>query len=111
MKTSITSLACLMAGITSLATLLAQEPYQPTWESLDRHKMPQWYDDAKIGLSMHWGVYSVPAWAPREKEIAYAEWYGNRMKDPGNPTFNYHQQQYGTNHPYDQFIPTPTATR
>jgi len=105
MKTSITSLACLMAGITSLATLLAQEPYQPTWESLDRHKMPQWYDDAKIGLSMHWGVYSVPAWAPREKEIAYAEWYGNRMKDPGNPTFNYHQQQYGTNHPYDQFIP------
>jgi hypothetical protein len=42
-------------------------PYKPTWESLDTHKMPEWYNDAKIGLSMHWGVYSVPAWAPREK--------------------------------------------
>ncbi len=48
--------------------LRAQEVYQPTWESLDRHQMPAWYDDAKIGLSMHWGVYAVPASAPRDVE-------------------------------------------
>jgi alpha-L-fucosidase len=105
MKRKYLSLIGLITGMTSCLSLLAQEPYQPTWESLDRHQMPQWYDDAKIGLSMHWGVYSVPAWAPREKGISYAEWYGNRMNDKGNPTFLYHQQQYGTNHPYDKFIP------
>ncbi len=73
----------------------AQEPYKPTWESLDSHKMPAWYDDAKIGLSMHWGVYSVPAWAPREKGISYAEWYGYRMHEKGNPTVDYHRENYG----------------
>ena len=81
-----------------------QEPYQPTWESLDKHPLPSWYDDAKVGLSMHWGVYSVPGWAPRGGEISYAEWYGNNMKKPENPTYRYHQEHYG-NRPYDNFIP------
>jgi alpha-L-fucosidase len=39
--------------------------YEHTWESLDSHQMPEWYEDAKIGLSMHWGVYSVPGWVSR----------------------------------------------
>jgi len=82
----------LMSAMLSLSSLCAQEPYKPTWESLDTHKMPAWYEDAKIGLSMHWGVYAVPAWAPREKEISYAERYGNRMHDTANPTFEYHLQ-------------------
>lgn len=81
-----------------------QIPYEATWESLDRHKIPQWYDDAKIGLSMHWGVYSVPAWAPRENGISYAEWYGYRMHEAGNPTVDYHQANYGKK-TYDDFIP------
>lgn len=83
----------------------AQKVYQPEWESLDTHKIPAWYDDAKIGLSMHWGVYAVPAWAPREKGISYAEWYGYRMKDVKNPTYDYHREKYGENFTYDQFIP------
>lgn len=83
----------------------AQAPYQATWESLDSHKMPSWYDDAKIGLSMHWGVYSVPAWAPREKGISYAEWYGRRMNEEENPTYAYHREKYGNDFNYDQFIP------
>lgn len=82
----------------------SQAPYTATWESLDSHKMPAWYDDAKIGLSMHWGVYSVPAWAPRVEGISYAEWYGRRMKEAGNPTADYHREQYG-NASYDDFIP------
>ena len=73
--------------------------YKPTWESLDSHKMPKWYDDAKIGLSMHWGVYAVPAWAPREEGISYAEWYGFRMHEKGNPTVDYHKEKYGNNIP------------
>ena len=95
---------CLMAGLLFSIGLWAQAPYKATWESLDTHKMPAWYDDAKIGLSMHWGVYSVPAWAPREKEISYAEWYGNKMHEKGNPTVEYHKIKYGEA-TYDDFIP------
>ena len=84
-----------LLGVSALSNTYAQELYKPTWESLDSHKMPAWYDDAKIGLSMHWGVYSVPAWAPREEGISYAEWYGFRMKDKGNPTADYHRENYG----------------
>jgi alpha-L-fucosidase len=95
---------CLMAGLLFSKGIRAQVPYSATWESLDSHKMPAWYDDAKIGLSMHWGVYSVPAWAPREKDISYAEWYGYRMHEKGNPTVEYHKEHYG-NATYDDFIP------
>lgn len=98
-------MSCMITCIFLASKLSAQAPYTATWESLDSHKMPQWYDDAKIGLSMHWGVYAVPAWAPREKEISYAEWYGNRMNDKSNPTFDYHREKYGTDFTYDQFIP------
>jgi len=84
---------------------LSQKPFIPEWESLDSHPMPKWYDDAKIGLSLHWGVYSVPAWGPREKGISYAEWYGNRMNEKGNPTVEYHKENYGESFTYDDFIP------
>lgn len=103
---------CTLIFLISLITIaecFAQKAenvrYKPIWESLDSHKIPKWYDDAKIGLSMHWGVYSVPAWAPREKEISYAEWYGFRMHEAGNPTVQYHKNTYGENFSYDDFIP------
>lgn len=98
-------LFCLLNVTFAFNNLFAQGPYQPTWESLDSHKMPKWYEDAKIGLSMHWGVYSVPAWAPREEGISYAEWYGFRMHEKGNPTVDYHSENYGANFTYDDFIP------
>lgn len=88
-----------------LAQNSKQVPYQPTWESLDKHQIPKWYDNAKIGLSIHWGVYSVPAWAPRESEISYAEWYGFRMHEAGNPAVEYHKENYGEKFTYDDFIP------
>jgi alpha-L-fucosidase len=94
----------LLVGLNALLSI-AQTPYQPTWESLDSHKMPSWYDDAKIGLSMHWGVYSVPAWAPRVEGISYAEWYGQKMFENDNPTPQYHKENYGPTYKYEDFIP------
>ena len=35
--------------------------YQPTWESLRRYRVPDWFRDAKFGIFIHWGVYAVPA--------------------------------------------------
>src|SRR5450432_3845287 len=64
--------------------LLAQQRrYEATWDSIDRRPMPAWYNDAKFGIFIHWGVYSVPAYAPvnLKGETPYAEWYWHSLTD------------------------------
>ena len=53
---------------------------QPTWESLNQRGYPQWFQDAKLGIFIHWGLYSVPAYASKE---GYGEWFyrGLMQKD------------------------------
>ena len=43
--------------------------YKPTWESVSKHPLPDWYDDCKLGVFLHWGLYSVPGWAPQVANI------------------------------------------
>ena len=43
-----------------------QNRYQPTWESIDQRPSPAWYTDSKFGIFIHWGVYSVPSYRPRQ---------------------------------------------
>ena len=83
--------------------------YQPSEASLGTHQAPYWFDDAKFGIFIHWGVYSVPGWAPVGKE--YAEWYWQHLEDPNDPTYAYHAQTYGENFNYDDFIPMFTASK
>ena len=45
--------------------------YKPTWESLDRHVVPEWYQDAKFGMFVDWGLYGILAYAP----TGYPDWY------------------------------------
>ncbi|HEY4018046.1 MAG TPA: alpha-L-fucosidase, partial [Pseudonocardiaceae bacterium] len=90
------------------ATLTLGVPdYQPTVASLTTHQAPYWFNDAKFGIFIHWGVYSVPAWATVGRDPA--EWYWQRMGLPNNPTYAYHRQTYGENFNYDDFIPRFTA--
>ncbi len=49
--------------------------YTPDPASLRQHKVPKWSEDAKLGFFIHWGSYSVPAYAPPSGGNAYAEWY------------------------------------
>jgi len=93
--------------------------YQPTLESVKSHPMPNWYDDAKFGIFIHWGIYSVPAYAPHgeltaEKlikgelgfaESPYAEWYQNSLRLKGSPTQQYHAKTYDADFHYEQFAP------
>ncbi|HRR86289.1 MAG TPA: alpha-L-fucosidase, partial [Phycisphaerae bacterium] len=51
-------------------------PYEPTWESLDARPNPAWFNDAKFGIFIHWGVYAVPSWSPKGQ---YSEWYWHSM--------------------------------
>jgi alpha-L-fucosidase len=83
-------------------------PYQPTVASLSTHPLPQWFSDAKFGIFIHWGVYSVPAWAPVGKE--YAEWYWHNMDNKSDPTYEHEMDLYGPAATYDQFIPQFTAS-
>lgn len=74
--------------------------------------VPEWYRDAKLGFFIHWGLYSVPAWAvehgerfvPTEDAYAwhqYAEWYGNTVRIAGSPTWERHQEVYGPGVSYE----------
>lgn len=87
--------------------------------NIHRHNPPQWFRDADFGIFIHWGLYSVPAYAPVEvadfHEILknesqeylyanqpYAEWYANSIRIDGSPAWKYHQEHYG-DMPYEKF--------
>ena len=90
-----------------VANVIAQAPrFQPTWESLDARPTPAWFGEAKFGIFIHWGVYAVPAWAPKGK---YAEWYWHDMMDPKGPTWKFHVQTYGEKFKYQDFVGRFTA--
>ena len=69
-----------------------QGPFRPDWESLQKYEVPQWYRDAKFGIFIHWGVYSVPAFGN--------EWYPRNMYVPGSEEYKHHIATYG---PQDKF--------
>lgn len=56
----------------SLTAWAQQDNVQPTWESLNQRGYPQWFSDAKLGIFIHWGLYSVPSYASKE---GYGEWF------------------------------------
>ena len=68
------------------------QSYEPNWESLDSRPTPQWYKDAKFGIFIHWGLYSVPAWGPKG---SYAEWYLNGINRGDSLRLEYHKENYG----------------
>ncbi len=68
MKRIALALVLLMIG----GYLVRGQEVQPTWESLNRRGYPQWFRDAKLGIFVHWGLYSVPSFSGRDQ---YAEWF------------------------------------
>ncbi len=117
-------IATLLLFSAVIAPAFAAGPYQATTASLRTHKTPQWYDDAKFGIFIHWGPYAVPA---------YHEWYVEFISPKANfgfmlggPPFTatagelpdeifrektradaveYHRKNWGADFPYDNFIP------
>lgn len=76
--------------------------YQPRWESLDRRPAPEWFLDAKFGIFIHWGVYSVPAFT---HPGGYAEWYYRSFQRSGSEAQRFHHRVFGTDFRYEQFAP------
>lgn len=91
--------------LTVAVAVKSQEgPYKPDWESLKKHKDPEWFRDAKFGIYTHWGVYSVPAFGN--------EWYPHWMYvDQANGQrgnyYQYHKEKFGDpkQFGYKDFIP------
>jgi alpha-L-fucosidase len=81
------------------------ERYEPTWESLKRYTVPEWYMDAKLGIFIHWGVYSVPAFDN--------EWYPRNMYLRDQAAFSHHREKWGSQSEfgYKDFIPMFKAER
>ena len=75
--------------------------YEKTWESLNSRPVPQWFADAKFGIFIHWGIYSVPAYAGKG---VFSEWYRAMYRDPDSPTRAFHDRVYGENFQYEEFV-------
>lgn len=134
MKTSLTATAALLLSLTSTTALarddaspvkwpmdyqakvveaqlakvekgVASGPFRPEWDSLQAFRVPEWFRDAKFGIFIHWGPYSVPAFAN--------EWYSRNMYVPGNKAYEHHIKTYGpqSKFGYKDFIPMFKAER
>ena len=105
----------------TIPTTGADQPDTPElWATLKR-PLPEWFAQARFGIFIHWGAYSVPAWAEPTGALGvvpetewfphnpYAEWYYNTSRIPGSPAFQHHRQVYG-GAPYDDFLDAWTAS-
>ncbi len=112
------AMSALPASLAMKTTSAASESkrYEPNWASIDSRPCPAWYTEAKFGIFIHWGVYSVPAYAPvnLKNQTPYAEWYwhsltqGKKAKGPeedGAATWAFHKKVYGADFPYQDFAP------
>lgn len=87
------------AWLKKIDEVIAKGPYRADWNSLSAYRVPEWYKDAKFGIFIHWGVYSVPAFGN--------EWYSRNMYIQGSPEFEHHRKTYGEQKDfgYKDFIP------
>ena len=95
--------------------MFTDDPVRPENYRRFEREVPQWFTDAKLGIFVHWGPYSVPAWAEPIGELGtiekgywfahnpYAEWYYNTIRIPGSPAAEHQSEVYG-GAPYDDFI-------
>ena len=87
------------AQLTHVDSVSGSGQFRPTWDSLAAYRVPAWFRDAKFGIFIHWGVYSVPAFG--------SEWYSRNMYVQGSPAFKHQVETYGpqSKFGYKDFIP------
>lgn len=95
LRKMLTSTSIFLLG---LKFLFAHAKYQATWESLDSRPLPSWYDDAKFGIFMHWGLYAVPSFG--------SEWFWWHWKGENDPKYvEFMKKNYRPGFSYADFAP------
>ena len=86
-------------ALQNIDDVIEKGPYKDTWASLSSWQTPKWYQKAKFGIFIHWGVYSVPAFD--------SEWYPRNMYIEGSKVYEHHIKTYGAHKDfgYKDFIP------
>ena len=85
--------------------------YQANWASLDKRPVPFWFQNAKLGIFIHWGLYSVPSWATKSNAdgfgSGYSEWYWQRLQEPKLKIHKefvaFHEKNFGPGFKYQDF--------
>ena len=97
----------LVLGIamSSMAAQAEEFRYEPDWESIrSRYEVPKWFRDAKFGIFLHWGPYTVPAYCVTKypKYMYYKDW-----ERDGKSPYKHHLETYGKHSEfgYKDFIP------
>lgn len=96
---------CAIVGLSLCCLLAFAQNIQPTWESINKRPYPQWFSDAKLGIFIHWGIYSVPSYAPLE---GYGEWYYRGLMLGDTDRIQFQNRVYGDgngNFQYRDFLP------
>ena len=95
-------MAMLLNLLLAALTLgLVNAKYNATWSSLDARPLPAWYDDAKIGIFLHWGVFSVPSFG--------SEWFWSNWNGKSKQYVDFMRQNYKPKFAYQEFAPKFTA--
>ncbi|GFU57844.1 tissue alpha-L-fucosidase [Trichonephila clavipes] len=80
---------------------LAESKYTPDWGSLDARSLPSWFDEAKVGIFLHWGVFSVPAFG--------SEWFWSEWAGKGKAFVDFMEKNFKPGFTYPEFGPQFTA--
>ena len=96
-------LTFLTLGLWLLCTVVSGVRYQPNWESLDKRPLPQWYDEAKFGIFLHWGVFTVPSY------VGAWFWYWWKGPNPNRNIVQFMKENYPPDFTYADFAPQFTA--
>ncbi|MCC8408995.1 alpha-L-fucosidase [Mucilaginibacter sp. UR6-1] len=91
LKTGLTGLSALYLSKSKAGGLLnlagdAKGPFQPTWASLEKYEVPDWFRDAKFGIWAHWGPQCQPE---------HGDWYARGMYEEGSDQYKFHCEKYG----------------
>ena len=88
-------------GILLICSINAASKYDPTWASIDARPLPSWYDEVKVGIFMHWGVFSVPSFG--------SEWFWNNWQTGQKPYVDFVNANYRPDWTYADFANQFTA--
>lgn len=95
MKEKVLSILVLLIGLVVSKEVI--NSYTPDWESLDARPLPSWFDEAKIGIFLHWGVFSVPAYGSEWF------WYNLQQNNSNNPYADFVRSNYSSSTKYQDF--------